>query len=185
MPSTSSLRTPRERSRRRRALEATPLTLVLFGFWLLLSGELDALHLTLGAATAAAVAAITEPLLMAPPAITATGAHPFKEYPLGRLLAYLPWLVVQVVVSSLQVARLVLHPSLPIAPRIVRLAHPLPHNLARLTLANSITLTPGTVTIDVDGDEYLVHALTPDSARGLAPEAIPRRVAALFGAEPR
>lgn len=184
MSNTPSPDVPRERSRRRRALDSTPLALVLFGFWLLLSGELDAFHLALGATTAAAVTAVTEPLLMAPPPITRAGAHPFTGYPLGRLLAYLPWLAFQVVLSSLQVARLVLHPSLPIAPRIVRLAHPLPHNLARLTLANSITLTPGTVTIDVDGDEYLVHALTPASARGLAPEVIPSRVAAIFGAEP-
>jgi len=174
---------PRERSRLRRALDSTPLALVLFGFWLLLSGELDAFHLALGAVSAAAVTAITEPLLMAPPPITGAGAHPFSRYPLGRLVAYLPWLAAQVVVSSLQVARLVLHPSLPIAPQMVRLTHPLPHNLARLTLANSITLTPGTVTIDVDGDEYLVHALTPGSARGLAPDVIPSRVASIFDAE--
>jgi multicomponent Na+:H+ antiporter subunit E len=57
-----------------------------------------------------------------------------------------------------------------------------------LTLATSITLTPGTVTLDVDGDEFLVHALTQASANGLDPTtagaAMPRRVAALY-APPR
>jgi multicomponent Na+:H+ antiporter subunit E len=64
----------------------------------------------------------------------------------------------------------------------------LPHTLARLTLATSITLTPGTVTLDVDGDEFLVHALTLASANGLAPAAgeaaMPQRVAALYAPSP-
>jgi multicomponent Na+:H+ antiporter subunit E len=61
------------------------------------------------------------------------------------------------------------------------LQYPLPHNLARMTLANSITLTPGTVTLDVDDDEYLVHALTVAMAEGLSEGELPRRVGAVFG----
>ncbi len=81
----------------------------------------------------------------------------------------------------------VLHPKMPISPCLVRFRISLPHALARLTLATSITLTPGTVTLDVQDDEFLVHALTASNARALCPQegsgAIQRRVAALY-AEP-
>jgi len=157
--------------------------LLLFGFWLLLSGELDAFHLTLGALASVAVTLLTEPLLFAEPLITAPGAHPVTGQPWRRFAGYLPWLALEVARANVQVARLVLSPSLPIDPLLVRFRHPLPHDLARLTLSSSITLTPGTVTLDVEGDDYLVHALTPDFASGLAPGAMPSRVAALFEGE--
>jgi multicomponent Na+:H+ antiporter subunit E len=95
-------------------------------------------------------------------------------------MLYVPWLVWEIVASGLQVAYVVLHPRMPIAPGLVRIRVNLPHTLANLTLANSITLTPGTVTLDVDGDEFLVHALTPASARGIELGEIQSRVATLF-----
>ena len=58
---------------------------------------------------------------------------------------------------------------MPIQPRLVRFRIQLPHNLARLTLATSITMTPGTITLDVQGDEFLVHALTEKNAQSLIP----------------
>jgi multicomponent Na+:H+ antiporter subunit E len=77
-----------------------------------------------------------------------------------------------------------LHPHMPISPRLVRFRIALPHTLARLTLASSITLTPGTVTLDVRDDEFVVHALTALSAQGLDPQAgggaMQQRVAALY-----
>lgn len=163
-----------------RLRRSAPLALLLFGFWLLLSGELDAFHLGLGAASALLVARLTEPLLFAAPPIASIGVHPVTGQPWLRLARYLPWLTLQVVQANLHVARIVLAPGLPIDPQLVRFRHPLPHNLGRLTLSSSITLTPGTVTLDVEGDEYLVHALTPDMARSLDPEGIPGRVSALF-----
>jgi len=86
-----------------------------------------------------------------------------------RLLLYVPWLIWQIVLSSLLVAVVVVHPKMPIQPRLVRFRTQLPHDLARLTLATSITMTPGTVTLDVQGDEFLVHALTETSAQALIP----------------
>jgi multicomponent Na+:H+ antiporter subunit E len=158
-----------------------PTALLLFGFWALLSGELDAFHLGAGAFVAVAVTALTEPLLTAEPEILPAPKHPITGQPWGALLRYLPWLALEIVRANLHVARVVLAPSLPIDPRLVRLRHPLPHNLARMTLANSITLTPGTVTLDVVDDEYLVHALTVPMAEGLSEGELPRRVGAVFG----
>jgi multicomponent Na+:H+ antiporter subunit E len=72
---------------------------------------------------------------------------------------------------------------MPISPRLVRFRIQLPHTLAKLTLATSITLTPGTVTIDVQDDEFLVHALTAQSASSVedaAGESMQQRVATLY-----
>ena len=78
-------------------------------------------------------------------------------------MAYLPWLLWQIVLSSLQVAYVVLHPKMPIQPGDP-FPDSLPHTLARLTLATSITLTPGTITIDVQDDD--VRGACPNRSRG-------------------
>lgn len=159
-------------------LRETLWAAVLFAFWVVLSGKLDALHLGMGLLSVAFVIRAVRPLLALPPRLGGTGPAPVLR---PRFLLYLPWLAGQIVVSSLQVAWVVLHPRLPVDPRVVRLKSPLPHNFARLTLANSITLTPGTVTLDVEGDEYVVHALTGASAQSVTHDAeMPRRVRRLF-----
>ncbi len=167
---------------------ALPFSLVLFGLWLLLSPKRDLFHLSLGAATAVVVALLAARLVAQPPALgaTAPGDTTLRQMPWRRFGRYLPWLAGRVVVASLQVAYAVLHPRLPISPRIVRVKGRNSHTLARLTLANSITLTPGTVTLDVEEDTFLVHALTEEGARGLETGQMSNRVAALFhtGDEP-
>jgi multicomponent Na+:H+ antiporter subunit E len=159
-------------------------TIALFALWIVLSGKLDALHLGIGAASAALVAAATRPLFALPPAIGPGVSGPLPLALAGRFALFQLWLLGQIVVGSCQVAWAVLHPRLPIAPRLLRLRASLPHPLARLVLANSITLTPGTATLDVEGDSFLVHALTEASARSLgSPDAegdMVRRVRAVF-----
>ena len=161
--------------------QVLPLALTLFVLWLILSGKFDAFHVSIGAVSALCVALGTRRLLLLPPDIGPPGVHPTNALPL-RFLGYIPWLIWQIIVSSLHVAYVVLHPGMPIRPRLLRFDTSFPHVLAQLTLATSITLTPGTVTLDVDNDEFLVHALTDTSAQGLEPQggAMHRRVAALF-----
>ncbi|MFQ5789416.1 MAG: Na+/H+ antiporter subunit E [Acidobacteriota bacterium] len=165
-----------------------PLTAALFAFWIVLSGKLDAFHLTAGAVSSVGITWATFRLLLLKPAIGPESVHPASSTPWLRLLAYIPWLSWQIFIASVQVAYVVLHPRLPIAPRMVRFHHPLRDTQARLTLANSITLTPGTVTVDVQGDTFLVHALTEASALSLLPEGgekMQRRVTRLFRAGAR
>jgi multicomponent Na+:H+ antiporter subunit E len=157
-----------------------PISAALFAFWILLSGKLDVWHLGAGAVTAVLLGVVAARLWALPPAIGAAEGHPLKGIRWVRVALYGPWLAWEIIVSGLQVAYVVLHPRMPIAPRVLRIRTPLPHTLARLTLANSITLTPGTVTLEVEGDEFLVHALTPASARGVELGAIQGRVAGLF-----
>lgn len=156
----------------------------LFLFWVVLSGKFDAAHLGAGLAAAAAIAATAGGLLQLPPAIGAVRGSTSAGVRWVRLLRYVAWLAWEVVVSAVQVASVVLHPRMPIAPRLLRFRADLPHTLARLTLANSITLTPGTVTLDVDADEFVVHALTRASAAALETGRMRARVAALFDTEP-
>ena len=114
-----------------------------FLFWVLLAGRPTALSLALGALSAVLVAVANRgeealsPMLRAAP----------------RFCLYLPWLLKEIVVANLQVARLVMHPRLPIDPVVVRYDAPLRGDLALTTLANSITLTPGTLTVEADERE--------------------------------
>jgi multicomponent Na+:H+ antiporter subunit E len=146
-----------------------------FVFWLLLSGQMTALSLSLGAASAALVAlanrgeeALSSMLRAAP-----------------RFALYLPWLLKEIVIANLQVARLVLHPRLPIDPVVVRYDAGLGGDLALTTLANSITLTPGTVTLDAEGRTLIVHALTREGAAALREGSMARRVGRVFGERAR
>lgn len=145
------------------------LILMLFAFWVILSGKFDAFHLAIGAVSTIGVTLGTRRLFLLSPAIGPGNLHPMDVIPWIRLLRYIPWLIWQIITSSLQVAFVVLHPKMPIQPSLIRFRTHLPHELARLTLATSITMTPGTVTLDVQEDEFLIHALTDKSALGLLP----------------
>ena len=100
-----------------------------------------------------------------------------------RTALYVPWLLAEVIRANLAVARLILHPRLPISPRMIRVPAEQKSALGKVLYANSITLTPGTVTVDVDEHEgtLLVHALTTSAAEGLESGEMGRRVAALEG----
>ena len=107
----------------------------------------------------------------------------FRHAMVLRALLRLPalwwWLLQEVVKSSLEVARVVLSPSLPIQPELVELTTSEEADSAKVILGNSITLSPGTVTIDVHENRLLVHCLTADSAAGLRSLEAERRVARL------
>jgi multicomponent Na+:H+ antiporter subunit E len=140
-------------------------------FWFLLSGHLAILDLVLGVAASAAIAwvnrhdeALSDLLVWSP-----------------RMLAYLPWLLREIWTANLQVVRLVLDPRLPIDPVVVSLPTRYATDLARTTLANSITLTPGTITLDVDGETLVVHAITRAGGEDIAGGGMARRVGRVFG----
>lgn len=141
--------------------------LPLFAFWVALSGEPDLFHLALGLVTAMAVAAATRRLFQLPPRPIPPKDLLRAPLHLHRFVAYGAWLAVQIFRSALDVALLVLHPRLPVRPRMVRIEDRLPHRVARLTLAHSITLTPGTVTIGCDDEAMVVHAIDEPSAAAL------------------
>jgi multicomponent Na+:H+ antiporter subunit E len=165
----SAIRRRRKETAMKRALT---LFVALYGVWLLLSGHYDAALMTYGALSCAVVVAIVAHL-----GILDAEALPVH---LGiRPLLYAPWLMKEIVLSNLSVARVILDPKLPIHPRILRIPASQKTDVGRVIYANSITLTPGTVTLDIRDGHMLVHALTTDSAAGLLSGEMDRRVAHL------
>ena len=155
---------------------AIALFAALYGTWLLLSGHYTAMLMTYGALSCAGVVALVHHLGILDDEMVPVHLAP-------RHVFYLPWLAKEIVMSNLAVARVILSPSLPIHPRIVRVDASQKSDVARVIYANSITLTPGTVTLDARDGTLLVHALTSDSAEGLLSGEMDRRVAQLEGTD--
>ncbi len=105
--------------------------------------------------------------------------HAISLRSLLRLPALWWWVLKEVVKSSIEVARIVLSPSLPIQPELVELTTSEKTDSGKVILGNTITLAPGTVTIDVDEDRLLVHCLTTNSAASLRSREAEHRVAQL------
>jgi multicomponent Na+:H+ antiporter subunit E len=137
--------------------------------WIVLSQVFDAFHLGLGLVASVALAAVRMRRVPAP------------RFPILRFLAYISWLVGQIVVSNLRVARLSIAPRPRLAPRLLRVAPGALSRPALTLLGCSITLTPGTVTVDADGEILLVHALDAASARDIEQGILARRVRKVFG----
>jgi len=153
---------------------AIALTVVLAGIWLLWSGHLEALLLGLGALSCIVAVALAARM----------GIVDDEGVPLtltGRAARYAPWLLWQIVKANIDVARRILSPRLPVAPRLIRVRTQQRSAVGRALFANSITLTPGTVSVDVDGDTIVVHALTAEAASDVLAGEMNRRVAWVDG----
>ena len=159
-------------------VHALSLGLILFATWLLMSGILDPLILILGMASCAAVVAIA--MRMDVIDHEAVPVH----LTLGALL-YWPWLLWEIVKANIDVTRRVLLPSAGISPTMVWVEASQKSDLGLVIFANSITLTPGTISIDVETDgRILVHALSREGAESLTDGEMDRRVTAMAGAAP-
>ena len=152
--------------------------LLLIGLWVIFSGREDILHLSLGVLSVTVVLALNYRLARSP--LFSLPREHSEPILLRRLPGYLLWLLWEIIVANLQVAYLILHPKMPIDPRLLRFRTHEPSAAAKALLGNSITLTPGTITIDIEGDHFLVHSLIPSSAESLADGTMQTRVAKLF-----
>ncbi len=155
-------------------VHAFSLSAALFVMWLLLSGHFEPLLLSLGVASCLFVAFIAHRMDVAD-----REGHPVHLT--WRSLTYWPWLAWEIVKSNIEVARLILDPRLPIDARCITVETSQKSDLGRVAYANSITLTPGTVSIFVRPDSIEVHALTPALAEGLESGEMDRRVTAMEG----
>lgn len=95
---------------------------------------------------------------------------------LVRLPAYWLWLATEVVRSSIEVARIVLDPRLPASPTLVELEDLPGNDIGKAILGNSIILTPGTLTLDLQDDRLIAHSLTSAGAEALSTGEFSRRV---------
>ncbi len=164
---------------------------LLLGLWLLLSGHYDLFHISMGVLSAAAIVLLNLRLrkyYFFKEEISDTTARLKDIFPARlrflRLLFYIPWLILQIIVASLQVAAVVLSPKMPLDPSLLRFKTKLPNTSAKVILGNSITLTPGTITINIKGDEFLVHALMDAASTGIIDGSLPGEVAKLYEKKP-
>lgn len=158
-------------------LHAISLGAVAFALWLLLSGHYVPLLIGLGLASSFAVVLIARRM----------DVIDHESQPLHvtwRALSYFPWLLIEIVKSAIDVSRAILSPRLALRRRLLEVPADQGHDLGRVIYANSITLTPGTVTIDTEGATLIVHCLTETAAAGLASGDMGRRVSAMVGRPP-
>jgi multicomponent Na+:H+ antiporter subunit E len=153
--------------------------IILFGFWILLSGRFDLFHLSLGVISCALVSFLSRDLLFS----KKIGRNHLSQ--LLRFLRYLPWLFYQIVLANLYIAFLALHPKLTqkIDPHVIRFKAKLKTDMAVTTFANSITLTPGTITLLVQEGFFYVHSISKKVADDLLTGEMEDRVAQIYQEE--
>ena len=149
--------------------------LLLLVIWVVFSGQIDGPHLTMGVLSSLFVTWISGDLLFEDR--KSSGGSRLKQG--GRLAAYLLWLLWQVVLANLHLLALAFGPREKIQPSIICFRTSLKTDFEKFLLANSITLTPGTVTIKIIGQTFYIHAISDIAAKGLDGE-MERRIARIF-----
>ena len=151
------------------------MSIVAFGTWLLWSGHYTLEHtlvLAMGILSCAFVVYLAGRLSI-------VDEEGYSIHLIWSLALYIPWLIWAIIKANIDVAKRILSPKLPIAPRIVRVTGTQKTDLCRVIFANSITLTPGTVSLDLDEEDIVVHALTEEAADDVQSGNMDRRVTAL------
>lgn len=151
----------------------------MLAFWVIMSGMFDGFHLTLGVISSLLVAVFSHDLLF-----FGDRAWTSRLRDIRGMIVYLSWLFWQIIVASLQVARIVLHPRMHelLDPKLIHFETSLKRPFARVTFAQSITLTPGTITVGLYDDQFTVYALTRSAAESL-PGEMERKVARALEAD--
>ena len=145
------------------------LTLSLTAFWLLMSGIYTPLILFLGAISVIFVLYLTRRM-------DALDEDVFEFKLKRKHFSYWSWLAKEIFKANIDVAKVILSPKMNLSPRLVRVPLSQSNELAAVIYANSITLTPGTVSVDIEGDEIIVHALTQELMDGLTEGDMDQRV---------
>ncbi len=145
------------------------LTFSLSAFWLLMSGHYTPLILFLGAISVGFVLYLTKRM-------DSLDEDTFEFKLKRRHFSYWSWLAKEIFKANLDVAKVVLAPNMKLSPRILRVPTSQSSELGTVIYANSITLTPGTVSVDIEGDEIIVHALTQELMDALTEGDMDKRV---------
>ena len=158
------------------ALKSTAITFsLLMVTWLLWSGHTEPLLIIFGVVSCASVAMLHHRMS------AHDGTDDIDHGLVLRSLTFVPWLAWEIIKANLDVMRIILHPALPIQPQLLRTPATQKTQLGRVIYANSITLTPGTITLDVRDGTFLIHALTDASAAGVKTGDMDRRVTRMEG----
>jgi multicomponent Na+:H+ antiporter subunit E len=152
-------------------LQLTFAFVLLYAFWVLLSGFFTPFLLSAGLGCALAVVWFGRRM-----DVVDDESFPVALGP--RLVPYWGWLIKEIVKAAWDVSKIILHPRLPISPRMVTFAPSQKTAVGLVVHANSITLTPGTITVEALPGEFLVHALTRAGADGVLSGDMDARVSA-------
>jgi multicomponent Na+:H+ antiporter subunit E len=145
------------------------LFVLFYAFWILMSGHYTPFLLAAGAASSAAVVWLAARMDVAD--------REGQPVHLGRsAFLYWPWLVKEILKSAIDVSKRILDPRLPVSPTVVRFRPGQKTVLGLVTHANSITLTPGTLSVEVGPERFVVHGLTRESAGAAVDSEMDRRV---------
>ena len=153
-------------------IHSLSLGAVLFAVWLLLSGHYTPFILILGVVSCITIVTVTLRMEVA-------DHEGLPIHLTWRALTYMPWLIIEIIKANFDVAKRVLSPSLPVTPTLLRVKASQSTDLGQVIYANSITLTPGTISVDVANNEILVHALSREGAESLLDGMMDRRVTSM------
>jgi len=150
---------------------------VLFAFWIAITGTLDPVELAVGATLSIALGTWATRFLWVSDAPVLTLRQT------GRFLFYLGYLIKSIVIAAIGVAEVVLESHMPIEPVVVTHRTSFTRLVSRVAFANSITLTPGTLTVDMDENTFLIHCLHERFADDIASGELERRISRVFEEE--
>ena len=150
-------------------------TIVMFAFWILLSGEFTFILITSGVVASLITAYLSHDIFIGKADLKTETGRVFK------FIVYIPWLLWEIILANVEIAYLVLSPKPLVDPQIVRFKNDLKTDLGIVTLAHSITLTPGTVTVDANREEFVIHAIWQKSAEGIISGEMQRKVKKIEG----
>jgi multicomponent Na+:H+ antiporter subunit E len=159
---------------RPRARGSLSASAVIFLFWLAISASVAPPDLAIGAVLSLLLGWGSARFLWA-------GQGPrISPARLRTLSRYVLWLGGQVILSAVHVARLVIDPRMPISPRLIVRRTGLRRQASRMAFAHSVTLTPGTLTVDVTDATFVIHCLDAQSAAAILSGELERRIAEAF-----
>ncbi len=150
-------------------------TIAMFIFWILLSGEFTFILITSGVVASLIVAYLSHDIFVGKADLKTETGRVFK------FIVYIPWLLWEIILANVEIAYLVLNPKPLIDPQLVRFKNNLKTDLGVVTLAHSITLTPGTVTVEANREEFVIHAIWQKSADGIIGGEMQRKVKKIEG----
>lgn len=146
--------------------------LTLFALWLLMSGIYKPLVVGLGFASAVVAVLVVRRMDALDGHRLSLALNPFK------FVGYLVWLMKEIAVSNIAVTKLILSPDMPLRQHLFRVPNTQVSELGATVYANSITLTPGTITVEIDEDAFWVHAASFDDGDHAALADMDARVSA-------
>ena len=149
--------------------------IAMFIFWILLSGEFTFILITSGVVASLIVAYLSHDIFVGKADLKTETGRVFK------FIVYIPWLLWEIILANVEIAYLVLNPKPLVDPQIVRFKNDLKTDLGIVTLAHSITLTPGTVTVEANREEFVIHAIWQKSAEGIIGGEMQRKVKKIEG----